>query len=366
MSPKKRPSRQKRQVVPRPLRPDGSRESEDARSSGRSQQDQPQEFFPISLASLRLETITGFSLYLHHPKQDSYVLYRRGNLTFGEVHRERLRASRVKQLYIASSQRGAYLRYVEEHLDQILSDPNLSDAEKNEVFYGSATNMMEDLFANPSVGANVRRTKAFIGTTVHHLIAHPDNTTALIELLNFDYSTFSHSVNVCIFGLALASRLGYSSRELDELGIGLMLHDIGKSKIDDAILFKPGALDEDEWAVIRMHPDLGLELVEQATHLSEDSAAVIHQHHERCNGEGYPQNLTAEYIHPYAKIGAVCDVFDAMTTRRCYRDAVPSYDAIFEMQETMGHQLDRFLLREMVVLMGPIRDALNGGFAEAA
>lgn len=366
MSPRQKPVRKKRKVLPRPSKSAGHRDPEAPDGRPADRDERPQAFFPISLESLRLETITGFSLYLHHPKQDNYVLYRRGNLTFGELHRERLRASRVKQLFIPASQRADYLRYVEKHLDQILADPNLSDAEKNEVFYGSATNMIEDLFANPTVGANLRRTKAFIGTTVQHLLAHPENNTALIELLSFDYSTFTHSVNVCVFGLALSGHLGYSTSEQHELGIGLMLHDIGKSKIDDRILFKPGPLDEDEWAVIRTHPDLGLELVQQATHLSADSAAVIHEHHERCNGEGYPRHLTAEHIHPYAKLAAVCDVFDALTTRRCYKDAVPSYDAIFEMQKDMGHQLDPCLLREMVVLMGPIRDARAGGFAEAA
>jgi HD-GYP domain-containing protein (c-di-GMP phosphodiesterase class II) len=371
MSPSRRPTRTERRIIPRPAGQSPGRQAPDPDPGGHSSPDEPfgappASFFPISPESLRLETVTGFSLYLHHPKQNNYVLYRRGHLTFGEAHRERLRASRVKHLYIPDSQRGAYLRYVEQHLDQILNDPNLSREEKGGVLYASATHMVADIFSNPTVGANIRRTRAFIGSTVQHIVTDAKNVTALIELLDFDYSTFTHSVNVCVFGLALAARLGYDPAKLHDLGVGLMLHDLGKAKIDEEILFKPGPLNDGEWEVIRTHPDLGLELVSQAAHLSDDAAAVILQHHERCDGGGYPQQLTASEIHPFAKIAAVCDVFDALTTKRCYREAVPSYDAIFEMQRDMTGQLDSALLREMVIMMSPLAAQAEDGLSQAA
>ncbi|HHI03532.1 MAG TPA: HD domain-containing protein, partial [candidate division Zixibacteria bacterium] len=132
-----------------------------------------------------------------------------------------------------------------------------------------------------------------------------------------------------------------------------LLHDVGKTKVSEAILNKPGPLTPMEMGFIKKHPKWGYEILKKTDLISEDSYYPILQHHERENGTGYPYGLMADEIHPFGKIVAIADVFDAMTTERVYRQAVNSFPALKEMYLDMG-AFNRTLLEQFTKLMGPI------------
>jgi len=125
--------------------------------------------------------------------------------------------------------------------------------------------------------------------------------------------------------LALGRNLGLSRAELKSLGAGLLLHDIGKSEIDDAILNKRGTLTEEEWNVMRSHPERGEAILSQAEGVDPLALTIVMQHHEKRSGKGYPRGLKGDEIHSYAKICALADVFDALTTQRSYKEALDSF-----------------------------------------
>jgi HD-GYP domain-containing protein (c-di-GMP phosphodiesterase class II) len=162
---------------------------------------------------------------------------------------------------------------------------------------------------------------------------------ALNDLANADGYTMKHSLAVCALGLSLGLRVmrrygwvdAYGKRRFDDieqrlsiLGVGLLLHDIGKLAVPSEILQKPGPLTEDEWQAMRAHTTLGVGILQQAQGISPLARAVVRSHHERWNGRGYPAGQSGAQIHQFARIAAVADVFDALTSDRHYRRAMPT------------------------------------------
>jgi response regulator RpfG family c-di-GMP phosphodiesterase len=139
----------------------------------------------------------------------------------------------------------------------------------------------------------------------------------------------------------LAEESGMSDDETAVLMHAAPMHDIGKIATPDAVLLKPGRLTPEEWEVMKLHPTVGLQILDGSQRPILKAAAVIaHQHHEKWDGSGYPQGLKAEQIHPYARIVAVADVFDALTHERCYKEAWPIEQVRDYLREVAGHHLD--------------------------
>ncbi|HWJ93118.1 MAG TPA: HD domain-containing phosphohydrolase [Telluria sp.] len=139
----------------------------------------------------------------------------------------------------------------------------------------------------------------------------------------------------------LASAAGMPEDETAVLMHAAPMHDIGKIATPDSVLLKPGKLTEDEWEIMKQHPNVGLSILNGSSRPILKAAAVIaHQHHEKYDGTGYPQGLKGEDIHPYARIVAVADVFDALSHKRCYKDAWPTEQVVGYLREAAGRHLD--------------------------
>jgi HD-GYP domain-containing protein (c-di-GMP phosphodiesterase class II) len=135
--------------------------------------------------------------------------------------------------------------------------------------------------------------------------------------------------------------------------VGYLLHDIGKKDISTDILNKKGKLNDEEWAIIKKHPLIGYELlVKISGKISEEVAQIVLQHHEKCDGNGYPRNLKDSEIGRYGKICAIADVYDALTTRRSYKEALSKMAAFTIMQDSKGH-FDQQLLTRFIRLAVP-------------
>ncbi|KJR46741.1 HD-hydrolase domain [Desulfosporosinus sp. I2] len=142
-----------------------------------------------------------------------------------------------------------------------------------------------------------------------------------------DYGTFGHSVNVALLAAMMGMRLGYKEKRLKYLTLGALLHDIGKLRVPKEILNKPDSLTDDEFAIMKQHPQLGVEMLKN-TRLLPSVTATVEEHHERWNGKGYPYGLQGKNIHLDAQIVAVTDVFEALTADRPYRKGLPPYHAL--------------------------------------
>lgn len=180
----------------------------------------------------------------------------------------------------------------------------------------------------------------------------------VMRRIDDDY-TFRHSVNVSIIAGILAKWMGYRGNELKNIILAGLLHDVGKTQIPMNILNKPGKLLADEMEIMQLHSTFGYHFVSQTDQVSEAVALSILQHHERLDGSGYPQGLRNNEIHDAAKIIAISDVYDALTSDRIYRRRFTPFSAVEILINEMGDQLDArgcstFLLNVRDYLIGNV------------
>ncbi len=173
------------------------------------------------------------------------------------------------------------------------------------------------------------------------------------SILNKDESLYSHSFHVGLFSTIIAIAKNLEEARIREIGIGALLHDIGKVTIPDTILNKPGKLTSEEWERIKTHPTVGYDIIRKQYDFSIVSAHCAYQHHERPDGTGYPRGLKEESIHTVGRITAVADVFEAMTAIRPYKRPILPTEALEYLYANCGNQFDAEyvqLFREHVAL----------------
>ncbi|HEY3477135.1 MAG TPA: HD domain-containing phosphohydrolase [Anaerolineales bacterium] len=189
-------------------------------------------------------------------------------------------------------------------------------------------------------------------------ITYDQTLTALMSALDArDRETEGHSTRVSRLTCLLAEEIGLDGQQLKAIERGALLHDIGKIGISDRVLHKPGKLTDDEWKVMRIHPDIGARIVEGIPFLQE-SLSIIRYHHERWDGSGYPIGLKGEEIPIQARIFAVADVFDALTSRRSYRSKSSADEAIQYMKEQSGTLFDPMIVEALTRL--PYKEFTEG------
>ena len=192
-----------------------------------------------------------------------------------------------------------------------------------------------------------------INEMIDHILANPQIIYNIVDIRNYDRYTFTHSVNVTVISLLMGSVMGMHRNELEVLGIGAMLHDIGKITIDKKVLNKASKLDSSEFDMIKGHAREGYEILKTKVQISFLPAHVAFQHHEREDGSGYPRGLTGNSIHQHSKIVAIADVFDAMTSDRVYRKALPSYLAVREIVTNNRIKYDQNMVEHFVKVVVP-------------
>lgn len=200
-------------------------------------------------------------------------------------------------------------------------------------------NAFEALEENRSM--NTRLVKSLVNKILDEILANSDILINLCDIRSFDDYTFGHSVNVCILSIMTGITLGYHDLKLKEIGIGSLLHDIGKIYIAKSILNKPDDLTKEEYAEIKRHPEYGFEILRRYPDIPLLSAHIAFQHHERWDGQGYPRGLAGEDIHEYARIVAVADVYDALLSDRPYRPSYTINQAITILNRMAGIYLEQ-------------------------
>ncbi|UCE24120.1 MAG: HD domain-containing protein [Candidatus Zixiibacteriota bacterium] len=305
----------------------------------------------IFLDSIRVDSILEFDLYIK--VNNRFVLYRSADLPFTEATRQKLIDNHVDRLYISSECKEKYQKYIEQNLGKILTDPKVKEDKKAGILYETSTNLVKDVLSNPTYGENIRRSKDLVSNTINYILSGREAFLNLLKITSFDYYTYTHSVNVSTFSVALAQQMGFADRGfLHELGIGALLHDIGKSKISDRILNKRSALNPIEFEIMKKHPKWGVDILTGSDDIPAASFYPILQHHERGDRSGYPTGLTLDEMHTYSRIVAIADSFDAMTTERVYQKAMDTFPSL-KIMFTLKGAYDDAALRAFVELMGP-------------
>ncbi|MCK4606968.1 MAG: HD domain-containing protein [candidate division Zixibacteria bacterium] len=310
-----------------------------------------EQHVPIYLECLRVDSVLDFDLYLY--ADNRLVLYRSADLAFNDRTRQKLLENKIDRLYIRGDSKGSYQQYIEKNLDKVLTDPEIGEEKKASILYETSTTLVKDVLSNPTYGENIQRTKDMVSNTVNYILKGREAFMNLLRITSFDYYTYSHSVNVCTFSIALAQQLDFRDEQfLHELGVGALLHDVGKSKISERILNKRSTLSPYEFEIMKKHPQWGVDMLKETNQLAQASYYPVLQHHERGDRCGYPHALTLDEMHVYSQLVAITDTFDAMTTDRVYQKATDTYPTLRIMFSLKG-AYDHDFLRAFAELMGP-------------
>jgi len=242
-------------------------------------------------------------------------------------------------------------KIVPDELKEALKDRKMAKEKKATVVYHSSVELMKRLLDDPKT-ENIREVKKGIADVVDGIILDDATAKHMLAITTHDYYTYTHSVNVGILSIMLSKALfkNMDSHNMHELGAGFFLHDLGKVRVDPAIINKPGKLTEEEMKKMRTHPWQSYKILTEANQLSEECRIIALQHHEREDGRGYPRRLRGEQIHIYGRIGCIADVYDALTAARSYKPKLSPFEALRIMKEEMINHFHKDLFERFVLL----------------
>jgi len=290
-----------------------------------------------------------FEVYLPNESKTAMSLFLQSETVVDGNDKVRLRE--IEMLYIDEEENARYQAYVQQHLQTIAKNPDVPTEQKAQIIYKRATEVLDSLFQNPESLENVQNAKPVVNSFIEVILNDTSAVESLMKITAHDYYTHTHSLNVSIYSLSLGSALGLEGEALEALGMSGMMHDLGKSKVDYAIINKNGKLSDEEFAQMRFHPHFGHEIALGLGITDERVLSGIRHHHEKMTGGGYPDNLKGEEISQFARIVGVCDVFDALTTKRSYKDPMTSFEALKLMKETMSEHLDTAMINAFVRML---------------
>ena len=225
---------------------------------------------------------------------------------------------------------------------------------KGKQLHESTCDYVDGIFKTLNKGGklDIDSVKIVVSELVETIITNPDTMIWLSHLKDKDEYTAIHSVNVCILSLTFGRMIGLSESELNILGLGALLFDIGKSKIPGDILKKTDSLSENEYLLVKAHAFLGYAILDENKNIPLETLEIILNHHERLDGSGYPNCRRAEEISKLTRIVSIVDAFDAMTSDRCYKDAFQPQHALNEIYNMAPDKFDQDLVEGFIKCIG--------------
>lgn len=208
--------------------------------------------------------------------------------------------------------------------------------------YGNTVEKFKDVFQNVKSGKKIvlEEIDKSVAPLVEEILKSNNVLGRLRQIEVVDEYTYMHSINVSLISTMIGKWMGYREAEIKKLAMAGLLHDIGKSHIPSGILNKPDKLSYDEFNIMKKHTTMGYDILKSTHNIPESVCLGALQHHERLDGKGYPEKLNARGIHEYAKIIAIADVYDAMTSKRVYKEKISPFKVAELIFEDSFGQLD--------------------------
>jgi putative nucleotidyltransferase with HDIG domain len=221
--------------------------------------------------------------------------------------------------------------------------------------YQAAKNIVEHAMQDTRLGRaiNMDEVHRVVSDMTDSVLRNPDALTSLSRLKKFDEYTFYHSVNTSILAMSLGRHLDFDRNALHQIGVGTLLHDIGKIKIPPEILNKPGRFEAREMEIMKQHVLRGVEVLSTTTELGDCYLRPALEHHERIDGTGYPHRRVRSELSQFGLIAAVVDIYDAMTSDRCYHKGQSAHEALqFLYRLSLKGHLDPILVQQFIHVVG--------------
>lgn len=308
------------------------------------------EFVGLKLHLLRPDVVPDVDFFVK--RGTSYRKFRDRREKFSPYELDQLVKAGIERIFTSRSEADLMRDYLESYLTSPPHNEHIPMEAQVGLLRSNAIKLTEDIFADPSP-KNIRKGMKIVANFVNVLVRDPKSFFYLTSLSSHDPYTFQHSVGVGLNSIALAKKLGLNSEEeLMDIGLAGLLHDIGKTRVDPAIINKPGKLDQTEWAIMVQHSDWSYDIVKGNADLTDRVKLAMRHHHEDMDGNGYPDQLPANEISRFARIISIADIFNALTTDRTYSKAMSPFEALKLMQDKMAHKFDHDYFRNLVMIYG--------------
>ena len=211
-------------------------------------------------------------------------------------------------------------------------------------------NILDDIRSGRKL--NVAAAEQAVSSMIESILRNPDAFMWLSKLKNKDSYTYAHSIDACALAITFGRHLGLPRPELEQVAVGTLLFDIGKMKLPEELLDKPGRLTDEEFTLMQAHVTHSVELMADTKGIGPVSIEVAYSHHERHNGSGYPRGLTSEQTSVYGKIAAIVDCYDAITSDRPYSVAVSPHEAIRSLYEWRNIDFQEEVVEQFIQCLG--------------
>ncbi len=220
--------------------------------------------------------------------------------------------------------------------------------------YDTGVTAMRDVEMKCKLGRvfDVSPLQNVVGSMLDNLFRDPAAVLGLTAIKGHDEYTLNHSINVCILSLSLGASLGLDEESLHSLGLSALLYDLGKVRIPEEILAKQGPLTSDEWNRVKSHAEEGADLLKRIQLVDQMPMVVAFEHHQRHDLQGYPDSPAGQEQHLFSKVVAICDAYDAMTTRRPFRREIRPDKALAVLMQGRGKAYDPDVVKSFVALLG--------------
>lgn len=279
--------------------------------------------FKLSTENLQVGMKVGQNIYNANGR-----LLLRKDIILNESLIYQLRQFKISSIYISS-----------EFPNIELVEPPLLVQEKTRV---KAIQTIQNTFhkcrlaSSPKI--DIEELKDTVESIIENILKNKNIMIQASDIRKHDDYTFAHSINVCVLSTLIGTLCNYDEAHLYELSLGALLHDIGKTQVPLYILNKPSSLNKDEFELIQSHTEIGFEMLRSTKSFSVVPMHAAFQHHEKFDGSGYPRKLSGKNIHEYARIVAIADVYDALTSDRAYKNAcTPDVARNIMLNESPGH-----------------------------
>lgn len=251
---------------------------------------------------------------------------------------------------------------IESELEQIASEPTYEvhrvslhdEVDRARKIHAKAREAVVSMFGEARLGraVDVAGAGELVDEINQSITRNSSALLSLARLKNKDDYTYLHSVAVCALMVALGRQLGLKGEQLRDVGMAGLLHDVGKMLIPEEVLNKPGRLTDEEFEQVKQHPVKGWELLKASQNVCAIAQEVCLHHHEKVDGSGYPDHLSGEALTLVSRMGAVCDVYDALTSNRCYKSGWEPGEALRKMAEWRNGHFDEAVFHAFVKTVG--------------
>lgn len=298
-------------------------------------------YYIIDKIIIDTDRVLNFDLYHKAENKKLELVYQKGIVLTKETTKTLIS---MNALYVFEQEKTLY----EQHHKEFINKKVLSNRMYN--VYEDVSRSVSELFENPESLGNIQSAKENVTKMVSTILEDDFTVSSFLSILAYDYYTHTHSLNVSVYAICLGRHVGLSESDLEELGTSALLHDIGKSKVDSNIINKNGKLTQKEFSLVQEHPWLGWDILVKLGIKNKKILEGVRNHHEKIDGTGYPDNLKGGDIPLFAKIIAICDVFDALTTKRSYKDPVGTFNTLLMMKKDMKNHLDNDLINQFILM----------------